>query len=180
VKVRPATALVLLVALGFGVSGCDRPAQRGVLADTIEVRSEAFAEGGEIPERFSCEGENISPPLSWSKLPDGARELALVLSDPDATDGTFYHWVLVGIDPSKSSLAVGEVPPGAVVAESSSGMAAYIGMCPPDGSTHRYVFTLYALNRQLEPPVAGPPQATLDAIEDAAVARGTLTARFSR
>ncbi|MBW3614899.1 MAG: YbhB/YbcL family Raf kinase inhibitor-like protein [Actinobacteria bacterium] len=179
---RGAMALVLMVLTSLAAIACSRsaPRQDPLPAATIELRSEAFAEGAEIPERFSCEGENVSPPLAWSNLPDGAVELALVMTDPDAPDGVFYHWILVGIDGSKSSLGEGEVPEGGVVAESSSGMATYIGMCPPDGSTHRYVFTIYALNSRLEPPAAQPPQATVAAIEDAAVARGTLTGKFSR
>lgn len=182
---RRASALVLLLVAGLAVTACGDGGKPGAGSgsgppNTMELRSEAFAEGADIPEQFSCEGENLSPPLAWSKVPDGTAELALVLSDPDAPGATFYHWFLLGIDPSTTALGAGEVPEGAVEAESSSGKAAYIGMCPPDGSTHQYVFTIYALNRRLEVPAVQPPQATLAAIEEAAVARGTLTGRFSR
>lgn len=182
---RRAPALVLLLVSGLALTGCGDSGGPGADSgggppDTMELHSEAFADGTDIPERFSCEGENLSPPLAWSKVPDGTAELALVLSDPDAPGATFYHWFLLGIDPSTAALDAGEVPEGAMEAESSSGKAAYIGMCPPDGSTHRYVFTIYALNRRLEVPAVQPPQATLAAIEEAAVARGTLTGRFSR
>lgn len=182
---RRAAAFVLLLVAGFALPGCGGGGQPGAGSgngppDTMELRSDAFVEGAEIPEQFSCEGENLSPPLAWSKAPDGTAELALVLSDPDAPGATFYHWFLLGLDPSTTALGPGEVPQGAVEAESSSGKAAYIGMCPPDGSTHRYVFTIYALHRRLEVPAVQPPQATLAAIEEAVVAKGTLTGKFSR
>ncbi|MBW3557158.1 MAG: YbhB/YbcL family Raf kinase inhibitor-like protein [Actinobacteria bacterium] len=179
---RRSLALVLIVLGGLVGSACWRsaPRQDPLPPATIKLTSEAFGEGAQIPERFSCEGENVSPPLAWSNLPDGAVELALVMTDPDAPGATFYHWIMVGIPASATSLGEGEVPEGAVEAESSSGKASYIGMCPPDGSTHRYVFTIYALNSRVEVPAVQPPEATVAAIEDAAVARGMLTGRFSR
>ncbi|HET9442142.1 MAG TPA: YbhB/YbcL family Raf kinase inhibitor-like protein [Acidimicrobiales bacterium] len=152
----------------------------GQPAGRIRVTSTAFAEGATIPERFSCEGDNVAPPLAWSGVPDGAVELAVVVSDPDAPGGTFHHWLLLGLDPALSSLETGTVPAGAVEGEASSGKATYIGPCPPDGSTHRYRFTVYALDRPLGLPAGVAAGEALRAIRPAVIGEGRLTGRFSR
>jgi Raf kinase inhibitor-like YbhB/YbcL family protein len=116
----------------------------------------AFEEGEMIPAKYTCEGENRSPVLTWSDLPEGTRSLALVLDDPDAPsargpDGAFVHWVLYNIPPSLNRLAEGQaqdpVLPGVGThGINSYGRTGYTGPCPPRGSVHRYYFHLYALD----------------------------------
>ena len=103
-----------------------------------------------MPERFSCEGDNISPPLGWTGIPDHAGSLAVVLTDLDAATPPFFHWVLLNLPTSVESMEEGEVPPGAVEGEASSGSIGYVGPCPPAGETHRYAVTVYALSRMLD------------------------------
>jgi Raf kinase inhibitor-like YbhB/YbcL family protein len=123
------------------------PIRVGSAPESITLSSPAFAPGGTIPATYTCAGRGISPPLRWSGVPAGTRELALELIDPDAPGGPFLHWALAGIPPTVRALAVGEsVPPGAVAGSNSFGKLGYGGPCPPPGAKpHRYVFVLLAL-----------------------------------
>jgi Raf kinase inhibitor-like YbhB/YbcL family protein len=150
-------------------------------ATAITVTSDAFGDGGAIPEKYSCDGQNVSPPLAWSGVPEGAAELALVVDDPDAPGGTFVHWVLFGIDPATTNLDEADVPAGARQAKNSSGDAEYKGPCPPGGDgAHHYRFTVYALDTQLEAADGSAASEVLDAIGGAIAGRGTLTGTFQR
>lgn len=116
---------------------------------TFRLDSPAFATGGRIPTRYTCDGENLSPPLSWSGAPAGTRSFALVCSDPDAPAGTFHHWAVFDIPPDATGLAeglpTGTTPPFAH-AQNDFRRAGYSGPCPPRGhGAHRYRFALYAL-----------------------------------
>jgi Raf kinase inhibitor-like YbhB/YbcL family protein len=139
------------------------------LPSTISVRSAAFQAGAAIPRKYSCSGDNLSPPLAWSGVPSGTRELALVVDDPDA--GGFVHWVVVGIDPGTTSIAENAVPRGATE------VSDYRGPCPPSG-THHYQFTVYALPGELQ--LAGDDaRDAISRIQAAATARGQLVGTFS-
>jgi Raf kinase inhibitor-like YbhB/YbcL family protein len=113
----------------------------------MDIQSSAFSEGETLTVSFTCDGDNISPPLSWSEVPAGARELRLSLRDPDAPRGTFTHWLVSGIDPTPSDVTTGMVPAGGTEETNSFGKEAYGGPCPPPGDDpHRYVFTVEALD----------------------------------
>jgi Raf kinase inhibitor-like YbhB/YbcL family protein len=133
----------------------------------IDLRSPAFEDGATIPARHACEGDNVSPPLSWSDVDGDARELALVMADFDGEAGIFHHWVVLGIDPDVRSMDEGRIPEGAVLARTTSDNAAYIGPCPPEGERHQYLFTLFQLDRRLELPEGTPTKDALDAIDAA-------------
>jgi Raf kinase inhibitor-like YbhB/YbcL family protein len=112
----------------------------------FELRSPALSEGDPVPVQFTCDGDGISPPLSWSGLPEDTSELRLSLTDPDAPRGTFTHWLVTGIDPSSSGVDQGMVPAGGTEEGNSFGERAYGGPCPPrGGGSHRYIFTIEAL-----------------------------------
>jgi Raf kinase inhibitor-like YbhB/YbcL family protein len=146
---------------------------------TISVDSPDITEGGPIPTRYTCDGENVSPPLRWSGIPQDTAALALVVDDPDAPRGTFTHWVVVDIDPAVTSLARGQSPEGAKQIVNSAGRASYMGPCPP-GGVHRYRFTVYALSRRLALPSRVPLSSALHAIGAAATAQGTLVGTYRR
>jgi Raf kinase inhibitor-like YbhB/YbcL family protein len=112
----------------------------------IEVESSAFSEGDAVPIRFTCDGDDVSPPLRWSGIPEGATEIRISLTDPDAPSGTFTHWLVTGVDVSASGAEQGQVPAGGTEQRNSSGKATYAGPCPPSGPPHRYVFTVEALD----------------------------------
>lgn len=124
---------------------------------TLKVTSSAFIQGGSIPTQYTCEGKNISPPLSWSGLPNNAKTVALIVDDPDAPDPAkprrvYVHWVIYNIPSQVSSLAENAskagMPAGAVQGKNDWENPEYGGPCPPIGR-HRYFFKLYALDTTL-------------------------------
>jgi hypothetical protein len=119
----------------------------------IQLTSTAFSDGTMIPKRFTCDGEDLSPPLSWSGLPAGTRSLAMICDDPDAPVGTWDHWVLFNIPATVTGLpenvpATASLDDGSVHGNNSWERLGYGGPCPP-GGTHRYFFKLYALDTEL-------------------------------
>jgi Raf kinase inhibitor-like YbhB/YbcL family protein len=113
------------------------------------LESSAFEHAQPIPNRYTCDGDDVSPALGWANVPEEARSLALLVDDPDAPRGVFTHWVAWGLDPGTGGLGEGEAAPGE--GRNDFGTAGYRGPCPPPGhGPHRYVFRLYALDRNLE------------------------------
>ncbi|HTE70290.1 MAG TPA: YbhB/YbcL family Raf kinase inhibitor-like protein [Actinomycetes bacterium] len=169
-----------LAGLAACSSGGGAPRAERALPEPITVSSPAFAAGAAIPQRFTCDGDNVSPSLGWSGVPAGTVEVALVVDDPDAPRGTYVHWVVVGVDPARTKLADGAVPPGARQVRNSAGEVAYTGPCPPGGPPHHYRFTVYALQRMAAIGGGASPEAAIEAIEAAATARGRLVGTYGR
>ena len=117
----------------------------------MKITSDAFLEGELIPTKYTCDGENINPPLIFSDVPDEAVTLALIMDDPDAPSGTWVHWVLWNITPDTSEIGEGEVPKGSMEGGTDFGRPGYGGPCPHLG-THRYFFKLSALDTKLALP----------------------------
>lgn len=111
----------------------------------MRLRSRAFEDGGHIPSEFTCDGEDVSPQLSWEDAPDGTESFALSVTDPDAPGGEFIHWLVYDIPRDVESIDRGGLPDGAKQVENDFGKRDYGGPCPPSG-THRYIFTIYALD----------------------------------
>ena len=99
----------------------------------MKLTSGAFPDQGAIPVGFTCDGDDLSPSLDWSDVPDGTAELVLICEDPDAPGGTFVHWILWGIPPGTAGLAEGAVPPGTHQGRNGFGSVGYRGPCPPRG-----------------------------------------------
>jgi Raf kinase inhibitor-like YbhB/YbcL family protein len=169
-----------LAGLAACSSGADAPRAERALPEPIAVSSPAFTEGAAIPQQFTCDGDNRSPPLAWAGVPAGTVEVALVVDDPDAPRGTYVHWVVVDLDPASTELAEGAVPPDARQLPNSAGEAAYTGPCPPGGPAHHYRFTVYALQHTAGVGADASPDAAIQAIEAAATARGRLVGTFGR
>ena len=149
--------------------------------DEIRLTSSAFEPDATIPREFTCDGEEVSPPLAWTGVPADARSLALLVEDPDAPGGTFVHWTVFGMAPDTEAIEAGRVPAGAREGENSFGDEGYGGPCPPeDDPPHRYVFTLYALRSDPGLEAGASPRDVRDAVADAAIARGQLTGRYGR
>lgn len=153
--------------------------------DGFRISSPAFADGGEIPHRFSQFGEGISPALQWSGAPESTRTFALVCRDPDAPMGTFVHWVIYEIPSSATGLPEG-VPPAPIVAGggvqgmNSARRFGYIGPQPPAGPAHRYVFTLYALDEQFGFGPGLPENELMEMIAGRILDSAKLVGRFKR
>jgi Raf kinase inhibitor-like YbhB/YbcL family protein len=117
----------------------------------FSLTSQAFEQGGVIPRRHTCEGEDLSPPLAWSSTPEGTRSLALVVDDPDAPGRTFVHWLAWGLPPDCAQLTEGEAAP--IEGMNDFGSTGYRGPCPPPGhGPHRYFFRLHALDATVNLP----------------------------
>lgn len=121
----------------------------------MQITSSAFADGGEIPAKYTCEGKDLSPPLAFSGVPEGTKSLALIVDDPDAPDPaapklTWVHWVLFDLPPETAGLAeaVASLPAGTGEGVNDWKRTGYGGPCPPIGR-HRYFFKLYALDTKL-------------------------------
>ena len=118
---------------------------------SFALKSTAFSNGGEIPRKFTCSGENVSPALSWMEAPSHTRSLALIVDDPDAPAGTWTHWILWNIPARETSLPEAvptnkeSLTSGARQGRNDFGRMGYGGPCPPPGRPHRYFFRLYAL-----------------------------------
>ena len=121
----------------------------------LTLKIAAFANGAEIPRRFTCAGADISPALNWDDVPRQARSLALIADDPDAPGGTWTHWLVWSIPAQVASLPEGvpadeTLASGARQGKNDFGRIGYGGPCPPPGKPHRYFFKLYALDRTLD------------------------------
>lgn len=136
---------------------------------SLTLTSSAFLPGGEIPERYTCQGADVSPPLAWSGVPAGVKSLALIVDDPDAPDPTapkmtWVHWVLYNLPSSASGLAEGVaaavLPNGTLEGLNDWHRTGYGGPCPPIGR-HRYFHKLYALDVVL-PDLGRPSKASLE------------------
>ncbi len=151
----------------------------------INVSSPAFGHGERIPLQFSGEGEDISPPLEWSNIPDKAKSLALLMEDPDAPGGTFVHWVIFNIPAESKGLpeAVPDKPrldDGSVQGRNTAGGIGYYGPLPPMGTRHRYYFTVYALDNMLGLGPGATREQVLKAIEGHVLDKGRLLGLYQR
>lgn len=175
------TGLVLMGVMCFSVSACGGSAtstEKGAGEMGIQITSSEFNEGGNIPVRFTCDGEDISPPLAWTVLPTGTRSLALVVDDPDAPVGTWVHWVIFNLPADIDSLSEGVSGLGTGGLNSWRRLG-YGGPCPPSG-THRYYFKLYALDSMLSLPQGASKGELEKAMQGHVLAQGQLMGKYSR
>ncbi len=158
-------AIVALVAAGAG---------------KVKISSPAFPEGGTIPEKFSKNGQNLSPPLRIQATPAQAKSLALIVDDPDAPTGLFTHWLVWNIDPKTNAIEEGSVPKGGVQGKNDFNDVGYGGPQPPSG-THRYYFKIFALNTTLDLK-PGAKRKELDAALSGGqvIAKGEMMAKYSK
>jgi hypothetical protein len=112
------------------------------------ITSPVFTNNNPIPAKYSCDGDNISPPLKFGDIPANAKSLILIVDDPDAPMGTFSHWLLWNINPQTAELKENSVPQGAVQGKNTTGSNNWVSPCPPSGQ-HRYFFKVYALDTTL-------------------------------
>lgn len=145
----------------------------------MKVTSSAFQEGGTIPEKFSKNGQNVSPELRIEGIPAEAKSLALIVDDPDAPVGLFTHWLAWNIDPRTTDIAEGSVPDGAVQGKNDFGESGYGGPQPPSG-THRYYFKVLALDNTLDLKPGAKRKEVDAAIKGHVVGQGQLMGRYSK
>lgn len=152
----------------------------------MKLTSSAFGEGAMIPMKYSCDGQDISPPLAWTDVPAGTKALALITDDPDAPAGTWVHWVAFNLPPDTGGLPEGvprekTLKTGGVQGTNSGRRVGYSGPCPP-GGTHRYFFKLYALDALLPPGLTSTATAkdVHAAMKDHILGQTQLMGRYKR
>ncbi|HEQ72597.1 MAG TPA: YbhB/YbcL family Raf kinase inhibitor-like protein [Spirochaetia bacterium] len=142
----------------------------------MNVTSNAYREGGMIPSKYTCDGQNVNPPLMINNIPPGAKSLALVMEDPDAFSGSFIHWVMYDI-PVAPEIKENSAP--GAQGKTSFGKLAYGGPCPPSG-THRYIFRVFALDTELKAGEGLSKSELQKAMENHVIDRAELMGRYSR
>lgn len=162
---RPGWILAVSILCGLAVSACGGGRQLTRTAGEsltpseasggFALNSPAFSPGEPIPARYTCDGIDVSPALSWGEAPDGTQAFALTMDDPDAPSDTFTHWVLFNLpdgigQPSEGVPTKGRLENGALQGRNDFDRVGYRGPCPPSGGPHRYRFHLYALGRSLD------------------------------
>ena len=145
----------------------------------MKLKSTAFAANDAIPAKYTCDGENISPPLSWDEVPAETQSFALIVDDPDAPGGTFTHWVLFNLPAETRQIPEAASDTGGVPGKNDFDTFDYGGPCPP-GGTHRYFFKLYALNHELELEPGIEKADVLRAMESHVLDTAELVGHYSR
>lgn len=147
----------------------------------MEIRSNAFIEGGLIPQKFTCDGQDISPQISWQGAPANTTAFALIFDDPDAPMGTWDHWILYNIPASTTEFAenIQSLPAGTLEGLNSFGKRSYGGPCPPD-KIHRYYFKLYALDKPLDLSPGISKKELENAMQSHVLAEAVLMGRYDR
>ncbi|HEY0544021.1 MAG TPA: YbhB/YbcL family Raf kinase inhibitor-like protein [Pyrinomonadaceae bacterium] len=156
------------------------PASKGAM----KLTSSAFADGEMIPAKYTCDGENVSPPLKWEGVPEKARTVALFMEDADAPGGRFAHWVLYNLSASAKELPENIPPekqPAGVARQGTNDFKqiGYGGPCPPSG-THRYFFKLYALDTELALDAGATREDLLNAMQGHIIGQGDLVGKYEK
>ena len=146
--------------------------------EKMRLTSPAFQDNGQIPSRFTCDGDNINPELVIENVPPGTKSLALLMEDPDAPNGLWVHWVVWNIRPNIGVLVERAEPRESVIGKNSWGHNQYGGPCPPSG-THRYMFKLFALDTTIGLAGTASKGELEVAMEDHVLGQAVLTGLYS-
>lgn len=180
-------AALSAVALAACGGGDDAPAPVGTAptASGFELTGGGIEEGEEIEEQYTCDGDDVSPALTWEGAPEGTRELALIVEDPDAEG--FTHWLVYGMPPGVTSVPRGVRRDGEVIGPTplrqgtnGFGRVGWGGPCPPEDETHEYVFRLLALDAELELPPGADREAFDAAVQGHVLAEARMSAPYGR
>lgn len=177
-------ALALFAGM-FTVRGSDGTGTEKERIMSLQLMSSAFADGKTISIKYSGQGEDISPPLSWSGAPAGTRSFALIVEDPDAPLMTFTHWVIFNLPPGKTSLPENvakseELPDGSRQGKNSFQRTGYSGPMPPTKKPHRYYFKIFALDSFLDLDSRATKKELLQAMDGHILAEGQLIGIYQK
>ena len=169
----------------FGAEAVFISLSLGACAMAFEIKSDAFQSEKNIPPAYTCDGEDVSPPLAWPNPPEGTKSFALIADDPDAPAGTWVHWVIYDLPAGAAALPAGlpklqKLPDGSKQGITDFGRLGYGGPCPPPGKAHRYYFKLYALDTFLNLPPKQRKSDLLAAIEGHILAKTQLMGTYER
>jgi len=165
------------------LAGCQgnnlAPATNGGNDMTITITSTAFKEGDKIQRLYTCDDQNVSPPLAWTGVPTNTVSQALIMDDPDAPSGTWVHWVLFNLPPGLANLDQGKIGGGSE-GKNDFNKLGYGGPCPPRGSTHRYFIKIYALDKVLDLKSGATKSQLEAAMRGHLLAQGQLMGKYGR
>jgi Raf kinase inhibitor-like YbhB/YbcL family protein len=147
--------------------------------NVFTLRSNVFQNYGQIPVKYTCDGENISPPLQISNVPEKTVSLTLIIDDIDAPTGSFVHWLVWNIDPKTTTIEAGETPPGVGIGVNDFRDIKYGGPCPQTGE-HKYLFTLYALDKYLVFTEKTNKNQVIDAMNTHIISKTEMVGTFER
>jgi Raf kinase inhibitor-like YbhB/YbcL family protein len=174
-------SIACFVALACSIQHEEAMANETKVA-TLTVKSSAFTNEAPIPSRFTCDGDEVSPPLSWSAGPESTKCYALIVDDPDAPSGTFVHWVawnIAGTELGEGIAKDASRADGMRQGKNSWSKTGYGGPCPPSGM-HRYFFKVFALDRTLELPPSTDSRSLTAAMSGHVLAQGELMGKYAR
>ena len=177
--------LALEASLPAQLGAATSSAESDATPMAFELQSSAFKPGGDIPVKYTCEGADVSPPLTWSEPPAGTQSFVLIADDPDAPSGTWVHWVVYDLPAGTRQLPAGvpkggEVGGGGRQGQNDFPNLGYGGPCPPPGKPHRYFFRLYALDKQLGLKTGATRTEVEQAMKGHVVGRAELMGRYHR
>jgi hypothetical protein len=147
--------------------------------DNMTLSSFAFEHNSPMPEKYTCDGENVNPPFQISGVAENAKSLVLIVDDPDAPAGTWLHWTVWNINPQIQEIAENSIPDGGIEGKTDFGNTGWGGPCPPSG-THRYFFKLFALDAVLNLPAGAPLNELQKAMEGHILEKAELIGLYSR
>lgn len=176
-------SVILIVAATIAAIAIAIAEEKHVMAYSLS--SNAFHSGGDMPKKYTCEGADVSPGLSWTNPPKGTQAFALIADDPDAPAGTWTHWVLYDLPPNTDSLDENipkpeQLPNGARQGRNDFKKIGYGGPCPPPGKPHRYFFKLYALDQKLGLQPGASKSEVEAAMKGHIVGQAELMGKFAR
>jgi hypothetical protein len=146
---------------------------------TMKIISSAFEHNTKIPRKYTCDGENVNPPIHFLEVPDDAKSLVLIMDDPDAPAKVWVHWVVYNINPQTSEVKENSIPQDGIEGMTDFGKPGYGGPCPPSG-THRYFLKLYALDTALDIPRNATKQMVEEKMQDHIIDKAELISLYSR
>ncbi len=154
-------------------------------SDVLEIYTPSFKNNSGIPEKYTCDGEDISPPIKWKGTIKGVKSWAVVCHDPDAPAGDWVHWVIYNIPPHATSLPEGvpkkyKLSDGSKQGVNDFNKTGYNGPCPPPGNPHRYVFELFAVKSRIKPKKNMSMKELLRFLKDKTLAKAELIGLYSR
>ncbi len=185
---RQKSWIILVVCMLF-LAACGKQAADSTQLESadlkLQVTSTAFQNGNPIPVKYTCDGEDISPPLSWTGVPEVAQSLVLIVDDPDAPAGVWVHWVIYDIAPTLDNLPEGlstesNVTRVGVQGQNDFQNTGYSGPCPPGSKPHRYYFKLYALDQMIHLPPEATKAEVEEAMKNSILADGELIGEYGR
>jgi Raf kinase inhibitor-like YbhB/YbcL family protein len=178
-----ARGIILVFVLSAGCIREDAQVKDRTTSENFSLTSKGFKQGDMIPSKYTCDGKDVSPPLSWGIVPDGTKTLTLIVDDPDAPGGIFTHWVLFNLPATVTNLPEGvprldRLDGGGIQGKNDFGGKGYNGPCPP--KRHTYRFILYALDTELTLKPGATRENVLKAMEGHILARAELDGKYGK